>query len=444
MPVPVFLSYSHRDEPWKNELKLALSSLCRYGHIEIWDDRKILAGTAWEPDIERHLARSQIFLLLVTPGYSASEYCRKEFELATASSHRHVIPLWVKNVHLADNDPIRRYQGLPRDMKWADGWPVDKQNEQHVLIADGIVEVLGSQSRSPAAAAAISSSEGVEPYFVNRETQEREFKDFWDAASWSRPGAAQVYLLPAMDADLPNYFVRRLQHDTVARLARSLRGPAKGAVDSVSIDRDLRYTRFDELQRDMARDVFEAFEAPWKPDMLQAKALATCEKLRLPAFMLVEQTVRADRAGPLLNRLLKWYVEEFWAGLQSDAHVVVFVHLVYPAPASKWERLAPWRPAHDKQLHSCLQQLFPEGRANLLPDAGGAPVKVLPELPPIAADDVKSWLRRFTDLTPDQIHREASELCKRVRSESGDTRLMHFCSKLQKFKHEYQRAQQRR
>ena len=37
----VFLSYSHRDEPWKDRVATALKALELQGELEVWDDRRI-------------------------------------------------------------------------------------------------------------------------------------------------------------------------------------------------------------------------------------------------------------------------------------------------------------------------------------------------------------------------------------------------------------------
>ena len=46
MPGPsVFISYSHKDETWKDRLVTHLGVLQREGLLDTWDDRQIGAGT---------------------------------------------------------------------------------------------------------------------------------------------------------------------------------------------------------------------------------------------------------------------------------------------------------------------------------------------------------------------------------------------------------------
>jgi hypothetical protein len=445
-PAAVFLSYSHRDDTWKEDLKRALGSLSQWGHVTIWDDRKIPAGTAWEPEIEQHLLEARMVLLLVTEHYVNSEWCRKECDIARGDPGRRVIPIFVKRVTLAAGDPILALQGLPRDMKWADDWPADQQNKPRALIADGILEevhrLCGHGERQPQPAVTGSASR-VHPRFVDRDTQEREFKDFWDVASWSRPRTAQIYLLPAMEIDCPDYFVERLRDDTVERLARSFKVAQKAAIDRVTVSKEPRYQNLELLQHDFARDLFEEFDALalWGPAQLSAKSLAVLDRLRLFSFVVIEQTIRVDLAAPLLPRLLSWYVDSFWAGFHADARVLVFLHLACPAPAAArpardWLRRLARKSAVPSswqvQLETALRQAFPQGRANLVPDAPGAPVKVLPQLASIQLDDINNWLRRFFE-PRHLIDRTAQRLFSEVLKEFNDTRLSYFCRPLEEF-----------
>jgi hypothetical protein len=51
MPPTVFISYSHKDEDWKDRLLEHLGALKPQGGIEVWDDRKIRGGDEWPAEI---------------------------------------------------------------------------------------------------------------------------------------------------------------------------------------------------------------------------------------------------------------------------------------------------------------------------------------------------------------------------------------------------------
>ena len=71
----VFLSYSHRDEQMLDRLRTHLAPLRREGHIEAWYDREIHAGGELDEEVSEQLESSQLFLLLVSPDFLASNYC---------------------------------------------------------------------------------------------------------------------------------------------------------------------------------------------------------------------------------------------------------------------------------------------------------------------------------------------------------------------------------
>ena len=62
----VFVSYSHRDEEFRNELEVHLAMLKRQGLIDVWHDRRITAGKAIDPEISSHLESASLVLLLVS------------------------------------------------------------------------------------------------------------------------------------------------------------------------------------------------------------------------------------------------------------------------------------------------------------------------------------------------------------------------------------------
>ena len=69
----IFISYSHKDEYWKDELIKNLSSLRNQDLISDWNDRQIQAGF-WDSQIEESMENADIFLLLITHNFLASSY----------------------------------------------------------------------------------------------------------------------------------------------------------------------------------------------------------------------------------------------------------------------------------------------------------------------------------------------------------------------------------
>jgi internalin A len=114
----VFVSYSHKDERFKDELETHLKLLQRVGLIAEWHDRKIEAGDDWKARIDEHLERADIVLLLVSADFIASDYCYEQEMMRALQRHAagaaRVIPVVVRDVNwrLA---PFADLQALPKD-----------------------------------------------------------------------------------------------------------------------------------------------------------------------------------------------------------------------------------------------------------------------------------------------------------------------------------------
>jgi internalin A len=73
----VFISYSHRDIRWRDELEIQLKPHLRDASdasIISWSDKQIQAGSEWFAKINTALASTKVAVLLVTPAFIASGF----------------------------------------------------------------------------------------------------------------------------------------------------------------------------------------------------------------------------------------------------------------------------------------------------------------------------------------------------------------------------------
>ena len=121
----VFISYSHSDEAAVLRLRTHLATLRNEGTITEWYDRKILPGEDIDIMISRHLESSDLFLLLISPDFLASDYCtKKEMKRALErheSGHAKVVPIIVEPCDWK-NTTLASLKALPKDGKPVRQW----------------------------------------------------------------------------------------------------------------------------------------------------------------------------------------------------------------------------------------------------------------------------------------------------------------------------------
>ena len=138
----VFVSYSHKDEAFKDDLVKHLSPLKRLGLVEEWNDRKITAGAEWDQVISENLEQANIILLLASIDFITSKYCY-DIELERALE-RHakgkavVVPIVVRNC-LWQHTPFAKLQALPKDAKAISSWP--DRDDAFTTIAESIRQI---------------------------------------------------------------------------------------------------------------------------------------------------------------------------------------------------------------------------------------------------------------------------------------------------------------
>lgn len=74
----IFISYSHKDKKYLDDLKKILAPGIRHRNIVDWDDTKIQSGDNWRAEIKKELSSATIALLLVSDHYLYSEFIANE------------------------------------------------------------------------------------------------------------------------------------------------------------------------------------------------------------------------------------------------------------------------------------------------------------------------------------------------------------------------------
>jgi TIR domain len=107
-----FFSYTHRDgevdphivDAFSSQLEKYVDTKLVNARFEIWRDKeKLQLGDYWDQRIGSAINTSHIFIVLLTPKWISSDYCRKEFEAfekieAAQNSGGYVIPIYARDI----------------------------------------------------------------------------------------------------------------------------------------------------------------------------------------------------------------------------------------------------------------------------------------------------------------------------------------------------------
>lgn len=150
MSIPLFYSYSHKDEPFRETLETHLAILKRQGFIEGWHDRRIAPGDNWEEEINLNLQNARVTLLLVSSNFLASDYCYDTETIFSLEQHENgaciVIPIILKPC-LWTKSHFKHLQALPKDGKPITTWT--NEDEAWLDVAEGILKVVEKINSKP-------------------------------------------------------------------------------------------------------------------------------------------------------------------------------------------------------------------------------------------------------------------------------------------------------
>lgn len=167
-PLKLFISYSHQDEKYKEQLITHLTSLKRRGIISEWHDRKLISGQEWDKAIKQELLDADIILLLISSDFLSSNYCY-DIEIKKAmerheQSEAKVIPIILRPCDWKDL-PFSKLQGLPKDAKALSTW--SDLDEGYVSIIDGIKATIDKPEESKSGATKTEQTDFISfPYDV--------------------------------------------------------------------------------------------------------------------------------------------------------------------------------------------------------------------------------------------------------------------------------------
>jgi hypothetical protein len=131
----VFISYSHKDAKYLEQLVEHLTYYERNNLLEFWSDKKITAGAQWLVEIKRAIEYAKVAVLLISPSFLASKFIA-ENELppllhAAQKEGAIILPVIIRPSNFEDTElanfqavnsptmPVAKMKGYQRDEFWA-------------------------------------------------------------------------------------------------------------------------------------------------------------------------------------------------------------------------------------------------------------------------------------------------------------------------------------
>ena len=137
----VFVSYSHDDDRWLAELKKFLKPLVDRGLLNTWDDKKILAGSDWQSEIEKALQSASMAIFLVSQSFLASDFIAHQElpPLLEKARNQGLTIMWIAVSASTVNDSVlKAYQAANDPEHPLDDLPKPQRNKVLVDIYDKI------------------------------------------------------------------------------------------------------------------------------------------------------------------------------------------------------------------------------------------------------------------------------------------------------------------
>jgi hypothetical protein len=159
-----FISYSHRDEAFRQELEIHLAPLRRQNLLSIWHDRRITAGDALDGAISENLESADLILMLISADFVASEYCYAR-EMTRALERHDAKAARAISIICRPCDfnglPFANFVLLPTDAKAVSSWT--DRDAAWVDVVRGIRRALETATGTQKLQAPMNSGTDVRP-----------------------------------------------------------------------------------------------------------------------------------------------------------------------------------------------------------------------------------------------------------------------------------------
>lgn len=174
-----FISYAHHDTAALDRLHVHLANLQREGRLETWYDREILAGDVLDDEISQELEAADLFLLMVSPDFIASNYCvEREMQRALErhdAGEARVVPIIVEPCDWAAMPQLRRLKAVPKDGEPISEWA--NANNAYLNVVQEIRRIVDAGGTDAPEPADNEPTPAAQPQVVPRYRVQHDFDE---------------------------------------------------------------------------------------------------------------------------------------------------------------------------------------------------------------------------------------------------------------------------
>jgi TIR domain len=148
-PPAIFLSYSHKDERWKDRLLAHLGVAAEEGLVAVWNDRRIGAGEYWLQTIQEAIEAARIAVFLISADFLTSRFIRStevpQFLERRVTKGLQIFPVIVRSCDWHVVPWLSPLQARPRDGRPLAGFRGDRADAELAAIAKEVREMIGNR-----------------------------------------------------------------------------------------------------------------------------------------------------------------------------------------------------------------------------------------------------------------------------------------------------------
>jgi WD40 repeat protein len=161
----IFISYSHKDRKYLDELLAHLTYYEKQGNIDFWDDTKIRPGSRWHREIVKAIASAKIAILLVSPDYLTSKFIAENElpPLLQAAEHEGVKILLVILRPGVSIKPLDQFQSINKPSKPLSLMNKSSRDAVWEKVVEQVQDTLASKISPPQSSFELSTQPITQP-----------------------------------------------------------------------------------------------------------------------------------------------------------------------------------------------------------------------------------------------------------------------------------------